>query len=100
MSSQASLGGHSNAPASTARPDAWWVEPLLYFCGLSAFLVYATWRAVFVGSEYWYAGTATTGFGGYLSPFFSPVLWVNQAVPGHAPLHHAWFGDWPTWWPT
>jgi hypothetical protein len=96
MSSEASLGGHSAAPASTGRTDGWWVEPLLYFLGLLAFLVYATWRAVFHG-HWWYHGAAS-GFGGYVSPFFSPPVFIDQpGVLGHAPLEHAWFGAWPDW---
>jgi len=59
----------------TARRDAWWVQPLLTFLGLSAFLVYSTWAA-FQGSHYEY--------GPYLSPFYSPLLF------GEGP--HAWFG--------
>jgi hypothetical protein len=95
MSSETSLGGHSHAPLSTTRTDGWWVEPLLYFLGLSAFLVYATWRAVFAGN--WYFVGAAEGFGGYVSPFFSPPVFIKDpGVLGHAPLHHAWFGEWPT----
>jgi hypothetical protein len=100
MSSDASVGGHPHAPLSTTRSDGWWVEPLLYFLGFMAFIVYATWRAAFAGDWYWYAGTAAEGFGGYLSPFFSPPLWIKEGVPGAAPVHHAWFGGWPSWWPT
>ena len=47
----------------TARRDAWWVQPLVVFLGLSTFLVYATWAA-FQGDHY--------TFGPYLSPFYSP----------------------------
>jgi hypothetical protein len=66
----------------TARRDAWWVQPLLTFLGLSAFVVYSTWAA-FQGSHYEY--------GPYLSPFYSPLLY------GDGP--HAWFGPQPGWWP-
>ena len=31
----------------TMRRDAWWVQPLLTFLGLSAFIVYSTWRAFY-----------------------------------------------------
>jgi len=94
MSSETSLGGHSHAPLSTTRTDGWWVEPLLYFLGLSAFLVYATWRAVFAGN--WYFVGAVEGFGGYVSPFFSPPVFIKDpGILGHAPLHHAWFGGSP-----
>ena len=44
----------------TMRRDAWWVQPLIVFVILSAFLVYATWAA-FQNAHY--------EFGPYLSPF-------------------------------
>ncbi len=66
----------------TSRRDAWWLQPLVVFLGLSGFLVYATWAA-FQGDHY--------TFGNYLSPFYSPVLF------GDSP--HAWFGPKPQWWP-
>lgn len=68
--------------AGTARPDAWWVQPALVFLGLSAFIVYATYRAL-TGGDY--------HFGNYLSPFFSPELF------GDSP--HAMFGPKPAWLP-
>src|SRR6266581_1471310 len=66
----------------TARRDWWWVQPLLVFLGLSAFLVYTNWAA-FQGKYYFW--------GPYLSPFYSPELF------GDSP--HAWFGPKPGWWP-
>lgn len=66
----------------TARPDTWWVQPLLVFLVLASFVVYATWAA-FQGEHY--------HWGPYLSPFYSPELW------GSSP--HALFGPKPTWWP-
>ena len=66
----------------TTRRDAWWVQPLLVFLGLSAFIVYSTWAA-FQGNHYEY--------GPYLSPFYSPLLYGDSA--------HAWFGTHPSWWP-
>lgn len=66
----------------TARSDSWWVQPLLIFCGLSAFVVYATWAA-FQGVHYFSYP--------YLSPFYSPELF------GDSP--RAWFGPKPLWWP-
>ncbi len=66
----------------TSRRDAWWLQPLLVFLGLSAFIAYATWAAL-QGTNYWY--------GPYLSPFYSPELF------GDSP--HAWFGPRPGWWP-
>ena len=67
----------------TSRPDAWWVQPLVVFAALSAFVLYSTWAA-FQGKHY--------TFGPYLSPFYSPELF------GDSP--HAWFGPKPGWWPS
>ena len=66
----------------TMRRDAWWVQPLLVFLGLSTFVVYSTWAA-FQGAHYHY--------GNYLSPFYSPELFGNSP--------HNWFGPQPQWWP-
>jgi hypothetical protein len=66
----------------TSRRDGWWVQPLLIFLGLSAFLLYANWAA-FQGEHYTY--------GNYLSPFYSPELF------GDSP--HSWFGPKPAFWP-
>jgi hypothetical protein len=66
----------------TARRDAWWVQSVLTFLGLSTFVLYSTWAA-FQGAHY--------EFGPYLSPFYSPLLF------GEGP--HSWFGPKPGWWP-
>lgn len=66
----------------TARSDAWWLQPLSVFLGLSAFILYSTWAA-FQGEHY--------TFGPYLSPFYSPEIFGNSA--------HSWFGGKPLWWP-
>jgi hypothetical protein len=66
----------------TTRQDAWWIQPLVVFLGLSTFLVYSTWAA-FQDSHYTY--------GPYLSPFYSPELF------GSSP--HAWLGPKPSAWP-
>jgi hypothetical protein len=66
----------------TMRRDAWWVQPLVTFAILGAFVVYATWAA-FQNRNY--------ASGPYLSPFYSPELF------GDSP--HAWFGPRPGWWP-
>jgi len=84
------LGGHPQGFGGTLRSDNWWVGPLVTFTVFSAFIVYTTW-ALFQG-EYYYADP-------YLSPFYSPLLFTKLDEPGAAPLHHAWFGEWPTWWP-
>lgn len=69
---------------STSRRDAWWLQPLITFAILSAFIVYATWAAL-QGAHY--------SYGPYLSPFYSPLLF---SMPG-APNEHAWFGEAPAW---
>jgi len=72
----------------TQRRDWWFMDPLIPFIVLTAFVVYATWAAFQNGHYTW---------GPYLSPFYEPVLWAS---PGDtAGLHHAWFGVLPSWWP-
>ena len=66
----------------TMRTDAWWLQPVLVFLGLSTFIVYSTWAA-FQAQHY--------AFGPYLSPFYSPEIF------GSSP--HSWFGPKPQWWP-
>lgn len=83
-------GGHEIGFAKTFRTDRWWTGPILTFLGLSAFVVYSTWAA-FQGNYYFY--------GSYLSPFYSPLIFIDPSVPGAAPLEHAWIGAWPGWWP-
>jgi hypothetical protein len=64
----------------TRRADNWWVQPVVVFFILSAFIVYATWAAL-QGQHY--------RFGPYLSPFYSPELFGPDG----------WFGRMPTWVP-
>jgi hypothetical protein len=66
----------------TLRRDPWWIQPLVVFTVLSAFVGYATWAAF---------QNAHFAFGNYLSPFYSPLLF------GDSPA--SWFGQKPTWWP-
>lgn len=66
----------------TSRIDAWWAQPIVVFCGLSAFVLYSTWAA-FQGAHYTY--------GPYLSPFYSPEIFGDS--------HHSIFGPKPGWWP-
>src|SRR6266446_8548423 len=91
MAEAARAGGHLVGFARTARTDRWWVGPLLTILGLGGVAVYAT-CASFQGSYY--------SYGSYLSPFYSPPLFVDPAAPGAVPLEHAWFGAWPAWWPS
>ena len=65
----------------TRRRDAWWVQPVVVFCVLSAFVIYSLWAA-FQAAHY--------TFGPYLSPLYSPELFGSP---------HAWFGPKPAWWP-
>ena len=67
---------------ATARRDAWWLQPLVVFLGLGAFVVYATWAAL-QGKHY--------HFGPYLSPFYSPEVFGDAG--------RSWFGPEPHWWP-
>jgi len=74
----------------TVRRDAWWVQPLLVFLGLSTFIVYSTWAAfhpLYNGvCAYWFNGSGAD----YLSPFYSPEIF------GSSP--HAILGTAPAWW--
>ncbi len=70
----------------TSRQDAWWLQPLVVFLGLSAFIVYSTWAA-FQGTNYLYTG----GGASYLSPFYSPEIFGDSG--------HAWLGPKPAAWP-
>ncbi|MCC6484496.1 MAG: succinate dehydrogenase [Armatimonadetes bacterium] len=83
-------GGHKDGFRATSRKDHWATEPLAVLIGLSLFIIYATWAA-FQGNHYYVSP--------YLSPFYSPLLWVNPDAAGAAPVAHAWFGSWPQWWP-
>lgn len=87
----AAAGGHPEGLAATMRTDRWWIGPSLTVTVLTAFGIYATWAA-FQGQHYYAAP--------YLSPFYSPVLCTAPDANGAAPLSHAWFGGWPSWWPT
>jgi hypothetical protein len=81
----------------TARPDAWWLQPLAVFLGFAAFIVYSTWAAfhpLYHGNcAYWFSGNGAD----YLSPFFSPEIFYPAQCPGLA--SHAWLGVQPGWWP-
>jgi len=83
-------GAHPSLPTmptrrfgETTRPDAWWIQSVLVFFGLSAFIVYSTWAA-FQGDHY--------RFGPYLSPFYSPEIFGDPQL--------SWFGGKPGWWPS
>ena len=67
----------------TRRVDNWWVQPLVVFLGLSAFIVYSTWAAL-QGQHY--------RFGPYLSPFYSPELFGPDGWFGRMPQLDAGLG--------
>ena len=70
----------------TRRVDNWWVQPLVVFLGLSAFIVYSTWAAL-QGQHY--------RFGPYLSPFYSPELFGSpDGWFGRMPALDAGLGHW------
>jgi hypothetical protein len=81
-------GGHRTGLAATFRTDAWWVEPVWTGAGFLLFVLYSTWAA-FQGDHY--------SYGGYLSPFYSPLLFTDPARAGAAPAEHALFGAFPEW---
>jgi hypothetical protein len=84
------IGGHEPGFGKTTRTDNWKLGPAITFVVFTTFVVYTTWAAL-QGNHY-YADP-------YLSPFYSPVLFTDTSVAGAAPMHHAWFGSAPTWWP-
>ena len=98
MNNQQSLGGYKKGLFQTNRSDFWWIEPLLTGAGFLCFVIYTTW-AMFQGNYYWWS-SGSEGFGGYLSPFYSPLLFIEQSAAGAAPIAHAWFGPWPHWMPS
>jgi len=78
--------------AQTSRPDAWWIGPALTASGLLLFFGYLTFRA-FSGTYVWAPP--------YISPTVAPpVLTPAFGYPGAVPVDHAWFGAFPSWWPT
>ena len=98
MNNQKSMGGHDGGLFQTKRSDNWWISPALTGFGFLCFVIYTTW-AMFQGDYYWWSA-GSEGFGGYLSPFYSPLLFIEESlIDGTAPLSHAWFGPWPDWMP-
>src|SRR5207249_4411867 len=60
--------------AATERRDAWWVAPLVQGLLLATLICYANWAAI-QGNDYY---VPHAGGGGYLSPFYSPLI----IIPG------------------
>ncbi len=98
MSSTSTNAIHPEGFTATLRSDRWWLYPAAVLFGLTAFLVYGTWSA-WQADYYWYSAGAE-GFGGYLAPFYSPLLFIKEGVAGAAPMDHSIFGPWPAWWPS
>lgn len=96
MAAVKSVGGHPTGFLGTLRKDAWWWEPLWTGLGFLIFTIYANWEA-FQGTHYWVGGH---GFGGYLSPFYSPLFFADTRVWADAPVAESFFGLAPNWWPT
>lgn len=75
----------------TERTDNWWSHPLIVLIGLSLFVVYGLFRTIYpVFVPEAQAGIAHESL---LSPFFSPLLFAEEAT------HHVVFGAFPEWWP-
>ena len=77
------------------REDKWWISPMLVLLGLLGFVVYSTWAA-WQGEHFWWSG-GNEGFGGYLSPFYSPTVYIDPTKPGVPPMYHSLLGSWPEW---
>ncbi len=81
----------SSGFGGTQRTDNWWTHPMVVLVGLSLFVLYGLFRTiypVFVPEEM--AGIYHESL---LSPFYSPLLFADQAA------HHVVFGQFPEWWP-
>lgn len=73
--------------ARTLRKDRWWIEPLVYFAILGAFVVYATW-AVIVGKDF----VITESGRHIISPFYSPCV-ANSCHEATTPALGRAFGS-------
>ena len=97
MPTSASSAIHAKGFAKTLRKDKWWLYPGTVLFGLTCFLIYGFWAA-WQADYYWFSA-GQTGFGGYLAPFYSPLIFIKEGVAGSAPMEHSLFGAWPAWWP-
>ena len=70
---------HTEGLFQTNRSDWWWLEPFFTGLGFFCFVIYTTW-AMFQGNYYWWNANCD-GFGGYLSPFYSPLLFIDDFRP-------------------
>lgn len=82
------LGGARGGPdVPTLRTDRYWVQPVVTFAVLTAFVGYASWAA-FVNKNYYVGDTMHRNL---ISPFYSPCL-TASCVPGasHGPTLSWW----------
>jgi hypothetical protein len=79
-----SAPGRAKIDARTLRTDRWWLQPLITFSVLIAFVIYATFRA-FQNGDYYAAP--------YVSPFYSPCL-AHNCVPMKGGADWPVFGPW------
>jgi hypothetical protein len=87
-----SVGGHVHGLYATNRRDNWWLGPAATAAGLGFFMMYITWAG-------WQASYYAAG--PYISPAYSPLLFVYADAPGAADASHALLGStWPSWWPS
>lgn len=71
MSTEVSSLGSGHAGVRHGRNVPWWLLPLAVVTVLGGFTVYAAWSGIVAGrSEY----------GPYLSPFYSPQVWVTGPI--------------------
>src|SRR5258708_6033447 len=94
MSKPISIGGYFTGFLDNVRTHAWWIQPVLTAVVLVGFVVYSFWASW--QAEYYFAGT-------YLSPFYSPLLFIDHHAHGvpSMGLEHPWIADeWPKWWPS
>ena len=86
------LAGPRAGFASTQRTDRWWMTPAATAIGLAVFFGYLTFRA-FNATYVWYDP--------YISPTVAPPVFTPAfGYPGAVPVDHAWFGAFPSWWPS
>jgi hypothetical protein len=75
------IGQRAGPPVRTLRTDRWWVQPLLTFLGLSAFVAYGMWAAL--RNDNYFADPL-------LSPFYSPCL-VSTCRYVYGPIIPSWW---------
>ncbi len=74
MSAGVGHPGRAQIPERTLRTDRWWLSPLLYVIGFTAWLLYGVIRAA-MQTDYWVPAYH------YLTPFASPCL-SSSCAPG------------------